>query len=188
MGSSNGVHHLAVATRDMPATHAFYSQAMGFDLVKVEVASTPQGGWAKHFFYDTGAGELMAFWELHDDELPDDFETGLSKAAGLPEWVNHIAFSADDMAAIEAAKQRWLEHGYDVLEIDHHWCYSVYATDPGGTLVEFCVTTAEFSAADRELAARAVHSDDMPRSAPPAKIEVHRAELPPLHTRQSAAA
>lgn len=181
-------HHLAVATRDMPATHIFYSEAMGFDLVKVEVASTPQGGWAKHFFYDTGQGELMAFWELHDDELPSEFETGLSRAAGLPEWVNHVAFQADDMAAIEAAKKRWLEHGYDVLEIDHNWCHSVYATDPGGTLVEFCVTTGVFSQQDRELALRAVHDDDLPRAAPPAKILVHKAEGTPAHKRESQAA
>ena len=54
-------HHLALATRDMPAIHKFYSKAMGFDLVKVERGPTPEGGFAKHFFFDTGAGELMAF-------------------------------------------------------------------------------------------------------------------------------
>jgi catechol 2,3-dioxygenase-like lactoylglutathione lyase family enzyme len=181
-------HHLAVAVRDMPGTHIFYSEAMGFELVKVEIASTPQGGWAKHFFYDTGDGELMAFWELHDDQLPSEFETGLSRAAGLPEWVNHVAFKADDMTQIEAARDRWLDSGYDVLEIDHNWCYSVYATDPGGTLVEFCTTTGEFSAADRELALKAVTSDDIERAAPPKKIEVHRAEKAPAHTRDRAAA
>ena len=181
-------HHLAIATRDMPATHIFYSEAMGFELLKVEVANTPQGGWAKHFFYDTGDGELMAFWELHDEQLPQSFETGLSRAAGLPEWVNHVAFKADDMAAIEAARDRWLKHGYDVLEIDHHWCYSVYATDPGGTLVEFCTTTGAFSQADRELARKAVHSDDIPRNQQAPRIQVHRAEGPPAHTRESAAA
>ena len=73
-------HHLALATHDMKAIDLFYSMAMGFELVKVEVAPTPGGGWAKHFFYDTGNGELMAFWELHDDSLPQDFPTGLSTA------------------------------------------------------------------------------------------------------------
>jgi catechol 2,3-dioxygenase-like lactoylglutathione lyase family enzyme len=181
-------HHLAMATRDMPATHIFYSEAMGFDLVKVEIANTPQGGWAKHFFYDTGEGELMAFWELHDEQLPQEFETGLSRAAGLPEWVNHVAYKANDIAAIGAARQRWLEHGYDVLEIDHGWCRSVYTTDPGGTLVEFCLTTAEFSQADRELARKAVTSDDVPRKQGAPHFEIHKAVVPPAHTRESAAA
>jgi catechol 2,3-dioxygenase-like lactoylglutathione lyase family enzyme len=46
-------HHVAVATRNLAATHAFYTQAMGFDLVKVEAAATDGGGWARHAFYDT---------------------------------------------------------------------------------------------------------------------------------------
>ena len=177
-------HHLAMATRDMRATHAFYSQAMGFDLVKVEMARTPEEGWAKHFFYETGDGQLMAFWELHDESIPEDFPTGLSRAAGLPDWVNHIAFAASNLDDIEARKKRLLEAGYHVLEIDHRWCYSIYTTDPGGTLVEFCVTTGEFSAEDRELAHRALTSDDLDFSDPPV-VKVHRSPAEPIHARSS---
>ena len=177
-------HHLALATRDMRATHTFYSQAMGFDLVKVEVARTPEGGWAKHFFYETGGGEMMAFWELHDDTMPQEFETGISRAVGLPEWVNHVAFGASDLADIEKAKQRWLENGYPVLEIDHDWCYSVYTTDPGGTLVEFCTTTGTFSDEDRAVALRAVTSDDVEFASAKPKVQFHKAPLAPLHERQ----
>ncbi|MGZ8763011.1 MAG: VOC family protein, partial [Acidimicrobiia bacterium] len=54
-------HHVALATRDLPATHAFYTDVMGFTLAKVEAAPTPGGGWARHAFYDTGAG-MIAFW------------------------------------------------------------------------------------------------------------------------------
>lgn len=175
-------HHLALATHDIQATHAFYSQAMGFDLVKVEIARTPKGGWAKHFFYETGGGELMAFWELHDDSLPQDFPTGMSTAVGLPEWVNHVAFGAADLSEIEKAKQRWLDNGYSVLEIDHRWCYSVYTTDPSGTLVEFCVTTGTFSEEDRELAHRALSEDDLDFAEEPV-IQFHKASGPPLHER-----
>jgi catechol 2,3-dioxygenase-like lactoylglutathione lyase family enzyme len=175
-------HHLAVAVRDMQATHLFYSRAMGFELVKVEMAKTPDDGWAKHFFYDTGEGELMAFWELHDDSIPKDFETGLSRAAGLPDWVNHVAFRADDLAEIEKCKQRWLDHGYPVVEIDHRWCYSVYTTDPGGTLVEFCTTTGAFSAEDAEIAKRALREDDLD-FAPAPEIKFHRSPHAPLHSR-----
>ena len=75
-------HHTAFATRDPAATHAFYTQAMGFELVKVEVAPTPKGGWAKHFFYDTGGGELMAFWDLHDDTIPDTWSPAISTGLG----------------------------------------------------------------------------------------------------------
>ena len=175
-------HHLAVATRDMKATHIFYSEAMGFELKKVEMARTPEKGWAKHFFYDTGGGELMAFWELHDDSMPQDFETGLSRAAGLPEWVNHVAFGASDLGEIEKCKQRWLDHGYGVLEIDHDWCYSVYTTDPGGTLVEFCTTLGEFSEEDAKIALRAVTEDDL-EFGPEPKVQFHKSTNSPVHER-----
>lgn len=175
-------HHLAFATRDMQATHVFYSEAMGFELVKVEIARTPKKGWAKHFFYETGGGELVAFWELHDETMPQDFETGLSRAAGLPEWVNHVAFHATDLADIEKHKQRWLEHGYPVLEIDHAWCYSIYTTDPGGTLVEFCTTTGTFTKEDAALAHRALTSDDLEFAAEP-HVQFHKASIAPAHER-----
>lgn len=173
-------HHLAVATHDMRATDLFYSRAMKFDLVKVEIAKTPDGGWAKHFFYDTGAGELMAFWELHDPSLPQDFTAGLSEAAGLPPWVNHVAYGASDLEDIEVRKQRWLKHGYDVLEIDHDWCYSIYTTDPNGTLVEFCLTTATFTEDDARIAREAIVRDDLDFAAEPT-IQFHRTEQKPVH-------
>ncbi|MBW2282648.1 MAG: VOC family protein [Deltaproteobacteria bacterium] len=178
-------HHLALATRDMPAIHKFYSKAMGFDLVKVERGATPEGGFAKHFFFDTGAGEMMAFWELHVDALPQDFETGLSKAVGLPQWVNHVAFAAESVDDLMKRKQRLLDCGYDVLEIDHNWCRSIYVEDPNGTLVEFCVTTAEFDAADAELAKQAVLSDDIELREAKADVQFHRTTVkPPVHLGQ----
>ena len=76
-------NHVAFATRDLQATHAFYTEAMGFELAKVIVGPTDHG-WAKHVFYKTGDDEMIAFWDLHDDTLPADFPTDLSKARGLP--------------------------------------------------------------------------------------------------------
>ena len=46
-----GYHHVALATKNIEAIHLFYEGVMGFQLVKVEVAPSPEGGWAKHFFY-----------------------------------------------------------------------------------------------------------------------------------------
>jgi len=168
-------HHLALATRDMAAIHRFYEEGMGFPLVKVEIAKTPDGGWAKHFFYDTGGDEYLAFWELHDESLPRDFPTGISRAAGLPDWVNHLAFAAADREELERRARRWLERGHDVLEIDHGWCHSVYTLDPNGTLVEFCTTTAAFRDEDRRLALEALGRNDLPLSPEPALLRVRKA-------------
>jgi catechol 2,3-dioxygenase-like lactoylglutathione lyase family enzyme len=148
-----GFHHIAIATNDLEATHRFYRDAMGFELVKAEVAPTPEGGWARHLFYDTGDGTCLAIWDIHDDPaVPHDFDPSISRGLGLPTWTNHLAFDAPDLAALDAAQERWLAHGHDVLRIDHGWCTSIYIDDPNGIAVEFCCTTEPFTAADRREA------------------------------------
>jgi catechol 2,3-dioxygenase-like lactoylglutathione lyase family enzyme len=156
-----GFHHVAVATRDMAATHAFYTGPMGFTLAKV-VAGKTEAGWAKHLFYETHGSGLIAFWDLHDESIPKDFDPAIATGLGLPIWSNHIAFDAQDLSDIEAKKKRLLDHGVDVMEIDHGWCTSIYARDPNGILVEFCTTTEEFTQADREDAMRLFHDPNPP--------------------------
>jgi catechol 2,3-dioxygenase-like lactoylglutathione lyase family enzyme len=176
-------HHLALVTRDARATHAFYTHAMGFELVKTVVAATPAGGWAKHFFYETGRGELMAFWELHDDSIPEGYPTAISSGIGLPEWVNHVAFAAADEVDLDRRRERLVRSGYDVLEIDHGWCKSIYTRDPNGTLVEFCTTTRDFDAEDRRRALEALRNPSPalePRGPNP---KIFEASAEPVHVR-----
>jgi catechol 2,3-dioxygenase-like lactoylglutathione lyase family enzyme len=139
-----GFHHLAFATRDLPATHLFYTDAMGFRLVKLVAAPTPEGGWAKHVFYDTGDGTMIAFWELHVDAIGDAYPTDLNRSLGLPGWVNHVAFASPSLEDLRTRRIRWQEHGNTVVEVDHEWCRSIYASDPNGITVEFCCTTRAF--------------------------------------------
>jgi catechol 2,3-dioxygenase-like lactoylglutathione lyase family enzyme len=171
-----GYHHLAIATKDLAATHRFYTEAMGFRLVKVVVAPTgaPGGGWARHVFYDTGGNGMFAVWELHDDTIAATHGTAISTGLGLPEWVNHVAFDAADLDALARATARWQEHGIDVIELDHEWCRSVYATDPNGVLVEFCCTTRAFSE-DEVAAAEALLFDPAPPMEPMPAMTVHEA-------------
>lgn len=167
-----GYHHLALACKDIQAIHAFYEGIMGFELVKVEVGPVPEGGWAKHFFYRMEDDhKFIAFWELHDVPGTENLETNLSKAAGVPDQINHISFDVKGMDDLEQRKQHWLEAGLQVLEIDHNWCHSIYTKDPNDNLVEFCATTGSFSAADRETALAALTSVDPVFSTPPASID-----------------
>lgn len=168
-----GFHQVALATRDVEATHAFYTGPMGFSLVKVEVGPAGERGWAKHLFYDTGDGQMIAFWDLHDADLPEDWTPAIADGLGLPRWTNHIAFAARDLSDIETRKLRMLEHGVDVMEIDHGWCTSIYANDPNGILVEFCTMTRELGAADREEALRLLRDPRPPVGEPP-PVVVHR--------------
>ena len=154
-----GFHHVAFATRDTAATHRFYTEEMGFELVKVVTSPTPgeHGGWSKHFFYSTGmspTGEqgMIAFWELHDDQIGDEFPVDLNGAAGLPWWVNHIAFDAPTREDLDRHRERWQSYGHSVLEVDHDFCTSIYTKDPSGNMVEFCHTTRPFTDEERRRA------------------------------------
>jgi catechol 2,3-dioxygenase-like lactoylglutathione lyase family enzyme len=176
-------HHVALATRDLAATHAFYTDVMGFTLVKAVAAGTNgKDGWAKHMFYDTGGSGLIAFWELHDDEIADTWSPAISTGLGLPEWVNHIAFDAPDVDALEARKQHWLDAGLFVVAIDHGWCASIYTIDPNGILVEFCTTTAAFTAADTDAARSVLESSRPPLE--PAPVPVFHDGRAPADTRR----
>jgi len=171
-----GFHHLAFASRDTQATHRFYTESMGFELVKTNVGKTPAGGWAKHFFYDTGDGSLIAFWEIHDDaQVSPDWSSDISGGCGLPAWVNHLAFEATSEEHFQAALARWLGHGHDVAEVDHGFCKSLYTSDPNGITVEWCITTQPFTEADKKKAAEDL-ANPKPEFEPTPSVIVHRAE------------
>ena len=172
-----GFHHVALATRDSVATHDFYVNVMGFTLVKVVTAPTPgdHGGWSKHFFYSTGESAdhgLMAFWEIHDDQIGSTFPVDINSTAGLPFWVNHIAFDAPTLADLERHRDRWRTHGHHVLEVNHEFCISIYIRDPSGNMVEFCHSTREFTEVERAEAAALISRTDPPMNGE-AAVTIH---------------
>ena len=191
-----GFHHVALATHDTAATHRFYTEVMGFQLVKVNVAPNPgeHGGWSKHYFYDTNPGRepkseagsqvagsdssadngMIAFWEIHDTEIGDTFPVDVNASAGLPWWVNHIAFDAPTYADLERHRERWRSHGHTVTEIDHDFCVSIYIRDPSNNTVEFCHTTRPFSDLERSNALEHVLHPQPPFDRHGAKVTVHK--------------
>jgi catechol 2,3-dioxygenase-like lactoylglutathione lyase family enzyme len=174
-------HHTAFAARDLAATHRFYTEAMGFELVKAVAAPTDRpGGWAKHLFYDTGGHGLLAFWELHDERM-QDCEVAISTALGYEPWVNHLAFEAHDLDGIDTARQRWLDHGFDVMEVDHGFCVSVYTMDPNDILVEWCADTAAYTDDDKRRALEILTSEAPALDEPPTPV-FHSATAAPATT------
>jgi catechol 2,3-dioxygenase-like lactoylglutathione lyase family enzyme len=167
-------HHLALAAKDMKATHDFYERIMGFELVKVEVAPVPSGGWGKHFFYRMGGDDsrFIAFWELHDGPGADNYVFDLNAAAHLPAGTNHYAFAVSSMEELDASREKWRAAGLTVFEIDHNWCRSIYTRDPNGNMVEFCLTTGAFTAADRARALAALEETSFNPSPPPASVKL----------------
>lgn len=166
-------HHLALAAKDIKATHDFYERIMGFELVRVEIAPIPGGGWGKHFFYriDGDDSRFIAFWELNDTPGLADYEYNLNKAAGMPAGTNHYSFAATSLADLTAKARHWQAAGLSVLEIDHGWCHSIYTRDPNGNMIEYCVTTGSFSTADRDRALAALDESEMHPTPPPPMIK-----------------
>jgi len=171
-----GVSHIALAAKDIEKTHRFYTEAMGFDLVKVEIV--PQkGGFARHVFYSTGSStdQLMAFWDLSSVPGLENPRTDICRDLGLEPLTNHIAFQAEDLDDIERRKQRWLDCGHDVLEIDHGWIHSIYTEDPDGNPVEFAVLTRTFSEADASEAIQLLRAESPDFSPTKPSITFHEA-------------
>lgn len=171
-----GVSHIALAVKNIEETHRFYSEGMGFDLVKVEIV--PQkGGFARHAFYSTGSDvdQLIAFWDLSNVPGSENIRTDICRDLGLDAMTNHIAFQADDVADIERRKQRWLDFGRDVLEIDHGWIHSIYTEDPDGITVEFAVLTQPFTDEDARQAHELLFAKAPNPPAPKTTVSVHKA-------------
>ena len=174
-----GMHHLAIAVKDIEKTHRFYTEAMGFELVKVEVVPKP-GGFVRHVFYSTGSerDQLIAFWDYGNVALEKPIKTDISRDLGFDPGVNHIAFSADDLEDLKRRRERWLGAGHDVTEIDHGWVHSIYTQDPDGIAVEFAVLTRDLGREDAEEALELLRAENPERSAPPKQMSRHKAKRP----------
>jgi catechol 2,3-dioxygenase-like lactoylglutathione lyase family enzyme len=143
------IHHVALACKDLDATHHFYAELLGLPLIRTEVDVHGEG-YLKHVFYDLGDGSCVAFFDLHGVGEPEDFPTAISTGLGLPPWVNHLALRADQ-ARVDEVRGRMREEGIKPsMRADHGWCHSTYYTDPNGILVELCVDTPGFEADPEE--------------------------------------
>jgi catechol 2,3-dioxygenase-like lactoylglutathione lyase family enzyme len=158
MTTPGGFHHVAYACRDIDETNHFYVDLMGMPLVHAEVKEM-EGGFFRHVFYDTGNGTCIAFFDLHGIGEAPDWSTEISTGNGLPVWVNHVAFDADE-ARQEAVRERMDLAGIKpLMEVDHGWCHSLYYLDPNGIMVEFCRDTPGF-VPDPEGAAAQLHATE----------------------------
>jgi len=133
------IHHVAYRCRDAKETVTFYQDMLDMDFVLAiaenEVPSTKEPDPYMHVFLDAGMGNVLAFFEL-----PNSPEMG--KDPHTPEWVQHIAFELDDMAALASAQQKLEAAGIEVLgPVNHGIFKSIYFFDPNGHRLELAVNT-----------------------------------------------
>ena len=133
------IHHVAYRCRDAGETVAFYQRVMGMDFVLAiaedQVPSTKAPDPYMHVFLDAGMGNVLAFFEL-----PNSPEMGVDP--NTPDWVQHIAFEVDDMAALERARDSLLAEGLEVIGPTNHGIFqSIYFRDPNGHRIELAANT-----------------------------------------------
>jgi catechol 2,3-dioxygenase-like lactoylglutathione lyase family enzyme len=142
---TTGCHHMAFVTNKMDETVDFYTNVLGLPLV-VTLQLPPQDpfpgavwgdlGGAKHYFFDIGNGDRIAFFEFHE-ELPENYA---QMGAG-----NHLAIAVPSETALEEARQHLLANGIKIKhDLDHGFCKSIYFDDPvNGINLEFAVYIAK---------------------------------------------
>jgi glyoxylase I family protein len=140
---TTGFHHVAYACRDIEETVRFY-ESLGFPLVHTEVNGKP-GAFFRHIFFDTGDGSCIAFFDVHGIGERDAWNSEISTGNGLPVWVNHVAFGADEVRQQEVRARMDAAGIEPLMDIDHGWCHSLYYLDPNGIMIEFCRDTPGFA-------------------------------------------
>lgn len=163
--AARGVSHVALVCSDMARTVDFYTEVLGFPLVKtVELP----GGMGQHFFFDIGNGDTLAFFWFADAPAP---APGIASPVARPDngdtttaiaSMNHLAFSVP-AERIEECRHRLLEQGIPCSVVVNHddseatvseenhagvFVRSVYFQDPDGILLEFAAWTRDFDASD----------------------------------------
>src|SRR6266849_7532847 len=150
MGLPNGLHHIAICTKDIKGQIEFYSQAVGMELVALYWMHGVQKTF--HGFLKMGNASIAFV------QSPEIGEIQPQKGVSHPSWtaapvaagvMQHLALNVDDEAQLLAMRDRVRSHGYWVMgPIDHGFCKSIYLAAPEGIMLEF--STSEGNAIDAE--------------------------------------
>lgn len=123
--TGGGVHHLALICADPERTIRFYQDLLGFPLVELFENRDYEG--SSHFFFDIGAGNMLAFFDF----------PGLGLEA-VPEGlggVQHVAISVTP-DTFEMLKRKLDDEGMQYIGPDMGVHESVYFKDPDNIQVE----------------------------------------------------
>ena len=124
-----GVNHLALVTPDMDATVRFYAGVLGMRL-----CATLMAGPMRHYFFEIGDGQTVAFFEIPD--MPT-----FAKPAGGPTdrvlQFDHLSFGLSSEEELNQLQERLHAAGTEVTRVvDHGIMHSIYVTDPNGIALE----------------------------------------------------
>jgi glyoxylase I family protein len=122
--NGGGVHHLALICADPERTIRFYQDLLGFPLVELFENRDYEG--SSHFFFDIGAGNMLAFFDFPGLGL-EPVPEGLG-------GVQHVAISVTS-ETFEAMRQKLTDAGVEYFGEDRA-AESIYFKDPDNIQVE----------------------------------------------------
>ena len=149
MGLPNGIHHLAICTKDIKGQIEFYTQVVGMELVALYWMHGVENTF--HGFLKLGNSSSIAF--VQSKEIGEIQAIKGVSHAGSPAMpvaagvMQHVALNVDTEADLLAMRDRVRSHGYWVMgPLDHGFCKSIYLAAPEGINLEF--STSEGNSID----------------------------------------
>ena len=126
-----GIHHLAMATRDMEGTIRFWRDLLGMRLV---------GGLGKKgyklYFFEICPQNYVVFFEWPNVEPVPEKDHGFPVSG--PMVFDHVSFAVEDDQSLCALRESLEAAGFWVSDmIDHGIIHSIYSFDPNGIPIEF---------------------------------------------------
>lgn len=146
-----GVHHVALATRDMDQTIRFWRDLLGLRLVTTHGAP----GY-RHYFFALAEHAMIAFFEWPDVEPLAGKDHGVPVAG--PFGFDHVALGVRDRDELWNIKDDLEAAGFWASEVvDHGYLLSLYTFDPNEIPVELT-----YELPDRDPRAKPIFADRDP--------------------------
>ena len=140
MPIANGIHHLALSTKDMKKQIQFFSEVCGMELVGLFLMHGAHGAF--HCFLKLNDHCLMSFVQSPDVAGKEPVE-GVSYAhhivgSAAPGGFQHVAFNVGTQAELLAMRDRIRKAGYQTIgTMDHGISKSIYLNAPENIIMEF---------------------------------------------------
>jgi catechol 2,3-dioxygenase-like lactoylglutathione lyase family enzyme len=126
-----GFNHVATLTTDLDRHADFYNRVFGAEVV-FKMDATPDH--PRMFILDMGGGAALNVFEVAPDEI-----IGEQRTQGARGAVDHFGIAVDSLATLEAVKQRLVDAGADIGEVQRlggEW--SLFFRDIDGMELEVC--------------------------------------------------
>jgi len=131
MPISTGINHVATLSTDLDRHAEWWGRVFG---AVVTFKMDKQADHPRMFILDVGGGAALNVFEVSEEEI-----IGERRRQGARGAIDHFAIAVDSLATLEQTKQRLIDAGADIGEIQQlgpEW--SLFFRDIDGMELEVC--------------------------------------------------